>query len=392
MNRYFTTPTFFRIPKCTVSLAILCILAVTAIAWKRPFLGWDMLPYVAIVHAWTDAAPVDIHAAAYADAARFASDHHLEAVMRLLGQGPYRETMATDAGAFSEQLPLYEIRPLYLLIVAAVSKFTQTVSEATVLVSVLSYCACCMTILWYGVRSVGAVSGSIAGALFALSPMAIGAAKLSTPDALLTMLVTVAAILFVRGRLLMAAALFTMGVLVRTDLELFDLCLAMSWLLFAWAQSGVVLVSGILAASVLVGAAVNSWAGNYGYVVLYRFTFIEGSVPHPASLRGLGIPAATFVKNIVLGVRNSLDNGGLWILLALPGLCLALSRRGAPGTLMCRALLAAVAAYTCARFILFPEHDVRLAAPAAAILTIVLLTIGANRSSLGEATAHPDVS
>jgi hypothetical protein len=376
MNRYFAASNIFRISTCYVALAILCILAVTVIAWKIPFLGWDMLPYVAIVHSWTDATPADIHAATYADAARFAADHHLEAVMRLLGQGPYRETMETDAGAFSEQLPLYKIRPLYLLIVAAVAKFTPTVSEATVLVSVLSFCACCMTILWYGVRSVGAASGSIVAALFALSPPAIGAAKLSTPDALLTLLVTVAAILFVRGRLLTAAVLLTTGVLIRTDLELFDLCLAISWLLLSWAQSYVVLVSGILAASVLVGAAVNAWAGNYGYVVLYRFTFIDGSVPHPASLRGLGIPLTTFVNNIVRGVRNSLDNGGLWILLAMLGLCVALSR---PGALTCRALLASVAAYTCARFILFPEHDVRLAAPAFAILTVALLTIGAGR-------------
>ena len=108
-----------------------------------------MLPYVAIVHSWTDTASEEVHSAAYTDLARFAARHHLEAVMSGLEKGPYRATMATDAAAFHEQLPFYKTRPLYLLIVAAFAKLTATVSEATLVVSVFSFFACGMAILYY---------------------------------------------------------------------------------------------------------------------------------------------------------------------------------------------------------------------------------------------------
>jgi 4-amino-4-deoxy-L-arabinose transferase-like glycosyltransferase len=245
------------------------------------------------------------------------------------------------------------------------------------LVAVGSFLACCLVVLWYGVRSAGALAGGIAGALFALAPPVTQAARLATPDTLTMLLVTVAAILFVRGRLLLAACLLTAGVLVRTDLEVFDVCLAGAWLLLGRREPGRFGVAGILAASVPVSAAVNAWAGNYGYVVLYRFTFVEGNVPHPASLRGLGFPFGSLVPNIEAGVKYSLENGGLWMVLALLGLCVTLLARGFGGRdRMCEALLLAVGLSTAVRFVLFPELDLRLVAPAVAVLTVVVLTIG----------------
>jgi hypothetical protein len=389
VGRYFAVATLFRLSTCYVALAGCFILAVAVVAWTRPFLGWDMLPYVAIVHSWTDTTQGDAHEAAYADAARFAAVHHLETEMSTLQKGRYRQTMATDAAAFDEQLPFYRIRPLYLAIVAAVGSVTATISEATLEVAVFSFWACCMVVLCHAVRALGALAGSIVGALFALAPPVTQAAKLCTPDTLLMLLVTVAALLFVRNRLKLAAGLLTIGVLIRTDIEVFDLCLAAAWLLLARKQRGVLLVSGILASAVPVAMAVNAWAGNYGYVVLYRFTFIEGNVAHPGSLRGLGIPLDGFARNIEAGVRYSLENGGLWMLLAILGLCVALLARLPPAgpaamrrdTLAaCQALLLAVGVYTAARFMLFPELDLRLVAPPVAILTVVLLTIGAHMS------------
>ena len=381
MRRAFAA---FSFSGCWVALALVCILGVTAIAWTRPFLGWDLLPYVAIVHSWTDPAGTDTHEAAYADAARFAAAHRLEEQMTILQKGRYRVTMATDAAAFEDQLPFYRIRPLYLAIVTAAATLTATVSEATMLVTVGSFFACCIIVLWYGVRRAGVVAGSIASGLFALAPPATQAARLSTPDTLTMLLMTVAAIAFARGRLVAAASLLAVGVLIRTDLEVFNVCLAGAWLMLAWRRPGSVLVAGILASSVAISAAVNAWAGSYGYAGLYRFTFMEGNVPHPASLRGLGFPFGSLLPNIEAGVKYSLENGGLWMVLALLGLCVTLLARASAGERrdegpMCEALLVAVGLSTCVRFVLFPELDLRLVAPAAAVLTVVLLTIGGRR-------------
>jgi hypothetical protein len=145
-------------------------------------------------------------------------------------------------------------------------------------------------------------------------------------------------------------------------------------------------VAGLLVSSVIVGLAVNAWAGNYGYAALYRFTFIESFIPHPTSLRGLGIPLVPFLRNMAFGLRYSLGNGGLWLVLAMLGACAILLGRvhigdhaaSSAGRIVAfRALLIATGASTFARFVLFPSPDLRLGAPAVAILTVTLLAIGA---------------
>jgi hypothetical protein len=380
---------------CWIGAAVSCVLVIAGVSWAKPQLNWDMLAYVAIVDSWNGAAPVDAHAAAYADAGQFAAGRGLDAAMAALREGFYRQTVAADAEAFEEQLPFYRIRPLYLLVVAACAKLTGTVSAATVLVSVLSVASFSLGLLWYAVRTLGAVPGSVLGGLFALAPTTTDVASLSSPDALLMLLTGVAAMLFMGSRPLFAASLLSLGVLVRTELVVFDICLAAAWTAVAWRQPRSGMVAAILAGSVLPVAAVNAWAGNYGYTVLYRFTFVDRFVPHPARLLGESIPAMSFLHNIVFGVRYSLGNGGLWIALALLGLCGVLAGRAAqsgrwrfPGDTWrsgrsrtaIQALLLAVGGQTCVRFVLFPAHDVRLFAPSVGILAVTLVALSADRS------------
>ncbi len=297
--------------------------------------------------------------------------------MATLQKGRYRAAMATDAAAFEEQLPFYRIRPLYLAIVASAATADgdgvrfgfagggRIVSSRAALV-----------VLWYGVRSAGALAGGIAGACRSGAAGDAGGAAVDAryaDDA-----AGDGGGDLVRARAAAAGGVFAdRGGLIRTDLEVFDVCLAGAWLLLGRREPGRFGVAGILAASVPVSAAVNAWAGNYGYVVLYRFTFVEGNVPHPASLRGLGFPFGSSLPNIEAGVKYSLENGGLWMVLALLGLCVTLLARGFGGRdRMCEALLLAVGLSTAVRFVLFPELDLRLVAPAVAVLTVVVLTIG----------------
>ena len=235
------------------------------------------------------------------------------------------------------------------------------------------------------------------GILFALAPTSTDVASLSSPDALLMLLVAAAAMLLVSQRVVLAASLLTIGVLIRTDLQLLNICLAAAWLLDGGRRKHTLVVAGVLFSSVIVGAAVNTWAGNYGYAVLYHFTFIEKFIPHPASLRGLGIPLIPFLKNIAFGLRYSLGNGGLWLVLAMLGACAILfggvriddnvtSRTGR--MVAFRSLLISTGASTFARFVLFPSHDIRLGSPAVAILTIILLTIAAEFTPAKAPTEH----
>ena len=96
------------IAACFVGVAILCIVATAAVSWAKPQFNWDMLAYVAIVHAWTDVVPANVHAVTYADAARFAAGRGLGQRMTKLQEGDYREVVAAgDAATFYEQLPFF---------------------------------------------------------------------------------------------------------------------------------------------------------------------------------------------------------------------------------------------------------------------------------------------
>ncbi len=359
-----------------IAAACLCALILAGMTAARPQMNWDMLAYVALVRGWQGAPPAQAHAEAYADAKRLAEARGMPERFDALLAGPHRDVVARDAGIFDEQLPFYRSRKLYLAMVAAAGAVCSTLSGATVLVSVLSVLAFSLALLWFAVRGLGAMAGSALSVLFSLAPTTTDAAGSSSPDGLATLMAGGGAMLLVLGRPWLAAGVLASGVLVRTDLAIFNVCLGGAWLLVAgWRLAWKFAV--IMVASLLLAKGVDWLAGGYGYLVLYHYTFIEAYVSHPAALQGLPIPPGVFVGNLVRGVRYSLENGGLWILLAMGGLAAVLARhaglaRGATAV----ALLAAVAGQTVIRFLLFPEIDLRFDTPGIAVLAVVVAALG----------------
>ncbi len=338
----------------------------------RPQMNWDMLAYVALVRGWEGAPAVQAHADAYADAKRFAALRGLPERFDALVTGPHRTVVAQDAGVFGEQLPFYRSRPLYLAIVAAAGVICSTLSGATVLVSVASVLAFSLALLWFAVRGLGAVEGSTLAILFSLAPTTTDAAGSSSPDGLATLMAGGAAMLLVRGWVWLAAGVLACAVLVRTDLAIFNVCLGGAWLLVAGWRRGWKFAAA-MGGTLVLAKGVDFLAGGYGYLALYHYTFIEAYVSHPGDLRGLPIPPGVFVGNLVRGVRYSLENGGLWILLAMIGLAGVLLRRGAAwASPAFVALVAAVGCQTAMRFLLFPEIDLRFDTPGIAVLAVVL--------------------
>ncbi len=359
-----------------IAAACLCAFIMAGASAARPQMNWDMLAYVALVRAWEGASPAQAHADAYADAKRLAEARGMPERFDALVTGPHRAVVAQDAGVFGEQLPFYRSRPLYLATVAAAGVLSSTLSRATVLVSVASILAFSLALLWFAVRRLGAVEGSVLAILFSLAPTTTDAAGSSSPDGLATLMAGGAAMLLVRGRMWAAAGVLAGGVLVRTDLAIFNVCLGGAWLfVVGWRQAWK--FTAAMGGSLLLAKGVDFLAGGYGYLALYHYTFIEAYVSHPGALRGLPIPPGVFVGNLVRGVRYSLENGGLWILLAMIGLAAVLLQRGRRvGHAASVALLAAVGCQTAIRFLLFPEIDLRFDAPGIAVLAVVLAEAG----------------
>ena len=357
-----------------------------------PKLNWDMLAYSGIVMSWFGVP--DPHASAYADAEAFAQARGLLAVFKesSLNAG-FQTDMAKDAAAFTEQLPFYTIRPLYLFIILLIAKLTGTVSGAGLALSVLSTLACILLVLAYAVHKLGAALGGMAGALFAIAPTTLTVVRFSSPDALVMLMVCAAYVLIVREQVVAGALVLLAGTLVRSDLALWNLTLAIALLASAGRDSRCwrmrLPAAGVLLLSLPVIKAVEAWVGNYGYVVHWHYTF-DGFTRHPIELAGVPIDPSAYLRQILIGVRENIGNGGLWTVLLLSGIVVALQVRAHVHALSpIAAAMASVLLYLPARMILYPSHELRLMAPLIAGLTILVIAAAAVVSPLGAQPLDP---
>lgn len=354
-------------------VAILAVFFGPAAALVWPQINWDMLAYIGILKSWSLSDPAAIQHAAFADGLAFAHTMHNDAVGTALASGSaYRRLMSSDPAAFMESFGFYRIRPFYEVLLAAVSRLTPTIAQATVLISAAATCAANIAILVFARRRVGPALGALLALGFALSPVMMTVAGYSTADALGTLVVLLGILAMLSGRPVMGAAILMAAVGVRSDFMLMNatllLVLAASRLRGWWSipLPGLAL----LAASILLARGIEAWAGNYGYHVLYYNTFVQ-TLLHPAHPGPMIIPPARWITAIVNGVANGMANGafsmpllvGLILLPLLPA-----DRIDAPAV-----LFAALFLSLAARVVLFPSADVRLSAPIFAALYAVLV-------------------
>ena len=140
-----------------------------------------------------------------------------------------------------------------------------------------------------------------------------------------------------------ALAVLLLSVCVRTDNVLLLLAI-LAWL--AWEKRIPVLTAGLLglAGAVLV-LGINRWVGNYGWIVLFRYSFVAGR--YPAQIPRT-LTVREYLTALVHGGGVLLTQFSLWLLLGL----WAWMRR--PNRLL---LVLAVAVL--AHFLLYPSPEVR---------------------------------
>ena len=382
-----------RLVSTVVVIAAIGAVGLTvSIALFLPVLNWDLLAYVGVVKSWSLHAAPAIQAAAYGDVHRFAVTHGFhQAWQALISPAiPYRHEVATDPAAFVKQLPFYRIRPLYLLLLWLLSQVTASVSAAAVAVSAGSLLMSALVLSGFAGRRLGSVAAAVWPAMFCLSPIVIGAARLQTPDALATCMVLTAAMLFLGGRELWAALVLLAAVLVRTDLMLLAVALGVaSGVYDRWAgrrlRGGTL---GVLLSAAVLELAVTRWSHGYGYLTLLKFTFIDRAVdPVVAAAAPLSLPMflGFLWRGSVLAIAAR--QFPMVIVLAL-GVPFLFDRRGS-----CResvVLYAALVLYLLAHWVLFPSLAARFAAPVYGGLFAVLVgEAGRWRASLDHNRWNP---
>jgi len=149
-------------------------------AFGNPQLNWDMLPYIASAMSYEETNVELIHRETY-EAARQAG--------AVITGNNYMDDMAANADHFHQQLPGFQVKPLYIALIYAVHKTGISYVNSSVLISVISSCAIFWVIaIWLARFTEGVLWGLLTICSAGLSGL-IPTARLSTPDGLSALLI-----------------------------------------------------------------------------------------------------------------------------------------------------------------------------------------------------------
>jgi len=268
------------------------VLAMAAMLFADPNLGWDTLGYVASVEQLYSDDIAVIHARVY-EGLRAAADEADFA--RLTGAGPfegeflkpaditYRQVVYADPVAFAQNVSFYSIRPAYWGLALALSGLGLNLFMATWLISNVSYvllCLGCFAFLSQRTTPLYALLGAVPIALY---PPLLSVGGASNPDAMLALFFLGFFALFVADRVLLACLVLFAAVFVRTDIAVFNGIFAVL-LVFRRQPAGSKWVSvALLLASVPIATAIHDHFGHLGWARIFQFALIK-YVPYPADL------------------------------------------------------------------------------------------------------------
>jgi hypothetical protein len=236
--------------------------------------------------------------------------------------------------------PLYAIRPIYLATIALLSRILPPQSAINLVSSVSLFGIGFVVLLW-------TKRPLLTCLLLAASPVVL-LGRFGTPDALSALLL-IAALwlldhrLLDRRRDLFALAFLFVSLGVRTD-NILLLFAVLAW--SAWEKRlsyPVVALTAALGLGIVL--AIDHWADAYGWVVLFRFSFVGGrypaQIPHTLAVR-------EYLSAFARGSLAVADRVAIWLLLAI------VAWKRCPNF-----LLILVAAAATVHFLLYPSPEDR---------------------------------
>jgi hypothetical protein len=238
----------------------------------------------------------------------------------------------------AELEPLYAIRPLYIQVTSLVNRTGLSPQAAINLVAAVSLLLCALAV---GV----ATQRYFCSILLVASPGILTCGRLGTPDAFSAFAVVVGCIAIIKKQMFVAILFLMLSVWIRTDNVLFVGAI-FGWLVWnkqLRASHGLVL-GGLAIASV---EWINILSGNYGWAVLFHYSFIGGK--YPAEIT----PHITLAKYIRVLIENAMSLGpqlAPWLLLGIGAWRLKSPQRQ---------FLAPVALACVLHYLLFPSAEAR---------------------------------
>ncbi len=310
------------------SLALLVLVGLALASFLKPETeDFDRYIYEAILRSQSGQALVDVHQSVRHASARAEASSLIE-----------------TPELMQHQYPFYAIRPAYIAAISVIHGAGLGYQQAIRAVSTFSYVA-------LGVIVILGTKRIWLGLLLTMAPFSLELARRGTPDALSTATLLGACLLIlntrwrVPGVILLAASVW-----IRTDNVLFVLAFLTLLALHRSLDWRVTLAGCTFAVASVLG--INRVAGNYGWIVLFRHSFIGGRDP-VESLHY--VTFNEYFGALSQGLRDGVAHSHLTIALLAGAVVI---QRCGQNSLWKSALWSAILAAT-ARFVLFPSLEDR---------------------------------
>ncbi|MDH3217775.1 MAG: hypothetical protein OEN01_16125 [Candidatus Krumholzibacteria bacterium] len=264
---------------------------------KRPIHNWDMIAYAASAKRFEVNDGAALHSFVYEELRQSVPAETYDTLTR----GRYRQVVSQDAHAFSQQLPFYQVRLLYITAIFLLAKVGVNIFAATHLVSALSVALGTWLMLFTFRPHVDTlylyvlpVAGVVLGLPFV--------ARYSTPDGLSFLMVCLTTYLLMRGHRGVFGIL-PLCVLARLDLIIF---VVLVWIhLWRLGRSRLTAAFSLLA-TMLIYVGLKKYYGYYDWVTVYYFTFVQ-TLTHPADV-AVDFGLADYLQALTSGVEGAIKS------------------------------------------------------------------------------------
>lgn len=254
-----------------------------------------------------------------------------------------QESTVADSPEHIAQLePFYAVKPLYLALIGFLNQYFRLPAQSAIgLISVTSMLITGGILLFW-------TRQPLLSALIVSTQSMTTLGRLGTPDALSTLLVVGGCCAMMRKFTTIAILLFLVSIYVRTD-NVIVVLMMLVWMTVM--QKSLKAFHAIVLACIAVGSVffINHFSGNYGWAVLFRFSFL------PKSTVPSDIPSHVSVSDYTHIMASALTqiptSFAPWAILGLVAW-----RRGNPTY---RSLLAMIAIALPVHFFLFPSPQDR---------------------------------
>jgi hypothetical protein len=242
----------------------------------KPLHNWDMIAYIASAKSFEESNIKSLHSFTYDQLRHSVSEAEYQNLVR----GNYQHAISTDVSAFQEQLPFYQIRPVYNGAIYLLYKMGIRIGFATHLISGIAT-ALAIVLLYLMAISFLAKPFACALPLFVILFRVPELARFSTPDGLAGFALILSAYLYLKKRMTPLFLFLPITIGIRTDLILFAAPLL--FLIFAFEEDMRFNAIASMFMCLAVYAGIMTFWKNPGWSTVFYFTLIKLRT-HPISM------------------------------------------------------------------------------------------------------------